>query len=943
MENLQLFAAEYIGLKAEPVVNWTLGIVCVVVVAMLAYFYYKGFKNKAFKSKRRKLSLVLLTLLSVITIGANVAVKVFVNVIDTYFAPSFADPAKIDAAEKVSKALTTEIQEEGSVLLENKNNALPLAKNSKVNLFGISSVSITYGGSGSGSADESKNVTLQQGLKDAGIEVNDTLTQFYKDRLPQKEQTNIFSLNGGDYNLQEVAQSEYTDSVLKQAKDFSDTAIVVISRNGGEGGDLPTDMANYKNGTAGRHYLQLQEVEEQLLNTVKQNFKKVIVLVNSSNAMELGFLKDDGVSAALWIGGPGSTGLAGVGKILAGDVNPSGRLVDTYAYDLKTNPAFYTQGYFKYTNITYDERNYKGEVETKRYTFVNYNEGIYVGYRYYETRYVNNETGKTDESAYHAVVQYPFGYGLSYTNFKQSIRDMKEANGKIEVTVDVTNEGKVAGKDVSQVYYTAPYTVGGIEKSHVVLAGFAKTKVLQPGETQTVTISFDRDDMASYDYKNSKSYVLEAGDYQIKLMNNAHDVLDSRSFKVASTEVLKQRSSDKSAVTNQFDEANGGLVYVSRANWEGTLPTARPADKEASPEIAKQLDVKNPPIVDNASDSDIVVKNNGLKFKDLKGVDYNDPKWDQLLEQISVAEMKELISFGGYATREVASIDKPAVVDLDGPAGINGIFQHIKGVQYNSEVVVASTWNVELAQKMGEAFADEALAHGVVGLYAPAVNIHRQPFAGRNFEYYSEDPVVSGKIASGLVKAAFDKGVYTFTKHFALNDQETNRSGVATWANEQAIREVYLKAFEIPVKEGNATGIMSAFNRIGTTWAGGDSALLNTVLRDEWGFKGMVITDFAGASHMNPDQAIRNGNDLMLTPMGSLVTEKSTETNTGKQAMRKATKNILYTVVNSKALDVYKAKFKWWLAVLAVADVVLVALTAWGFQALTKKKKEELA
>ena len=930
--------ATYIGIKSGTFVQWTLAIVSAVTLLILGYFLFKGFKQKSFNKKSKKVFLFLLMLLSVITVGANVAVNVFVNVIDTYFAPSFANKEKIASAEETSKQLASKIQEEGSVLLENKNHALPLEKNSKVNVFGISSVAITYGGSGSGAADESKNVTLQQGLSNAGIEVNDNLTSFYKERLPKKEQTNIFSLNGGDYNLEEISSEEYSQDVLKQAKEFSETAIVVFSRNGGEGGDLPIDMKNYKNGNEGRHYLQLQKVEEELLQTVKQNFKKVIVLINSSNAMELGFLKEEGINAALWIGGPGSTGLSGVGKLLVGDVNPSGRLVDTYAYDLRTNPAFYNQGEFNYSNITYEEKNFKGETETKPYTFVNYNEGIYVGYRYYETRFVNNETGEMDENAYNSVVQYPFGYGLSYTNFKKTIKDMKVSNGKVDVNVEVKNEGNVAGKDVAQIYYTAPYTVGGIEKSHVVLAGFAKTKLLQPGEVENVTISFDRDDMASYDYVNEKAYVLEKGDYQIKLMNNAHDVLESRSISVEKTEVLNQRKSDKSVVTNQFAEANGGLNYVSRANWEGTLPTSKTLDKEADEILSKELDIKNPPINNNQSDEDIVMKKHGLQFKDMAGLDYNDPKWNELLEQISVQEMKELISFGGYATKEVASIDKPAVVDLDGPAGINGIFQNIKGIQYNSEVVIASTWNVELAKEMGDAFAEEALAHGVVGLYAPAVNIHRQPFAGRNFEYYSEDPLISGKMAASLVKSALDKGVYTFTKHFALNDQETNRSGVATWSNEQAIREIYLKAFEIPVKEGNATAVMSSFNRIGTTWAGGHKGLLTNVLRDEWGFKGMVITDFAGAAHMNPDQAIRNGNDLMLTPLGSLVTEKSTETNTGKQAMRKATKNILYTVVNSKALDIYKPKFKWWLLLLVVANVVLLTSLTFGLFKLTKNK-----
>ncbi|HFI0076472.1 TPA: glycoside hydrolase family 3 C-terminal domain-containing protein [Streptococcus suis] len=938
------YASSYQAWDAAGIAKIVLICASLAVVALFAYYIYKGVKNKAFVSKKSKIFTSLLALLGVVIIGANYAVNMFVNVIDTYFAPSYADETKIAEAEEVSKSLVTTIQEEGTVLLENKNQTLPLKKSSKVNVFGISSVAVTYGGSGSGAADESKNINLQQGLENAGFEVNSELTDFYTENLPEKEGTNIFSLNGGDYNIYEPTQDKYTDELLSNAKKFSDTALVVISRNGGEGADLPQNMAEYQQGDKDKHYLELQDVEKAMLKTVTENFEKVVVLVNSSNAMELGFLEDASVDAALWIGGPGSTGLNGVANILVGDVNPSGRLVDTYAYDLTTNPTYWNTGDFSYTNITYEKTPWGAtEPQTFNYKFVDYQEGIYLGYRYYETRFVNNANGTVDEAAYDATVQYPFGYGLSYTTFDQEITSMKENGDKIEVNVKITNTGEVAGKEVAQVYYTAPYTEGGIEKSHVVLAGFDKTDVLEPGKSEELTISFDRDDMASYDEKTEKAYVLDKGDYQIKLMNNAHDVLDSETYTVDSKEVLNQRSSDKAEVTNAFEYAVGDVKYVTRADWEGTLPTERTKDKEASEQIAKEINNSNFRI-DEASETPIdtvTTEDNGLRLVDLIGADYDDDRWEQLVAQMSVDEMVNLIGYGGYATGAVKSIDKPAVVDLDGPAGINGIFQGIKGIQYNSEVVVASTWNTDLAEEMGDAFAKEALAHGIVGLYAPAVNIHRSPFSGRNFEYYSEDPLISGKMASSLVAKALENGVYTFTKHFALNDQEDNREGVATWSNEQAIREIYLKAFEIPVKEGGATAIMSSFNRIGTLWAGGNGNLLNTVLRDEWGFKGMVITDYDGQDYMSPDQAIRNGGDLMLTPMGDLPTATSTGTEEGVAALRQASKNILYTVAHSAAFDIYKPKTKWWIVVLVASNIALVGLTGFGLVKLTSKKKEE--
>lgn len=935
------YASSYQTWDAAAIAKYSLTLASIAIVALFAYAIYRGIKNGSFKTKKGKFLTALLALLGVVIIGANYAVNMFVNVIDTYFAPSYADDAKIKDAEEVSKALVTEIQEEGTVLLENKKQTLPLEKSTKVNVFGISSVAITYGGSGSGAADESRNVNLQQGLEDAGFEVNSELTDFYKGQLPEKEEGNVFSLNGGDYNIYEPTQDKYSEELMNNAKDFSDTALVVISRNGGEGADLPQNMADYEQGDKDKHYLELQEVEKEMLKNVTANFDKVVVLVNSSNTMELGFLEEEGIDAALWIGGPGLSGLTAIGEILSGEVNPSGRLVDTYAYDLESNPTYWNTGDFSYTNITYENTPWGAkEPQTFNYKFVNYQEGIYLGYRYYETRFVNNETGEVDEAAYNETVQYPFGYGLSYTEFDQEIKDVKENGDQIEVTVEVTNTGDVAGKDVAQVYYTAPYTEGGVEKSHVVLAGFDKTEVLEPGASETLTISYDRDDMASFDDKKEKAYVLDKGEYEIKLMNNAHDVLDSEKYTVDSTEVLNQRSSDLSPVTTVFGYALGDVNYVSRSDWEGTLPTKRTEDKEATEQVAEEVNRENFRFdVESETPADpIKPVDNGLRLVDLMGADYDDERWEKLVAQMSADEMAKLIGYGGYATGAVASIDKPAVVDLDGPAGINGIFQGIKGIQYNTEVVVASTWNVDLAEKMGDAFAKEALAHGIVGLYAPAVNIHRSPFSGRNFEYYSEDPFISGKMASALAGAALENGVYTFTKHYALNDQEDNREGVATWSNEQAMREVYLKAFEIPVKDGASTAIMSSFNRIGTLWAGGNSDLLNTVLRDEWGFKGMVITDYDGQNYMNPDQTIRNGGDLMLSTLGDMPTQ-SADTKEGQESLKRASKNILYTVAHSAAFDIYKPKTKWWLVALVALNVLLTALLALGLMKLTGKKR----
>ena len=923
-------------MNVAQITKMVLVISIIFAVLMVAFVTVKGKKQDAAEKKKGK-KIVTCILLAVI-IAANGAIYAFNNIINQHFSSVKVDDMAVDDTTAASKEITTRIEEEGIVLLENKDNTLPLnvEKNAKVNVFGQSSTAIVYGGAGSGASDETDNVTLQEGLKQAGFDVNEDLTKFYEEHKTKKKGQNVFNLKGGDYNINEPATSEYSDKLISDAKKFSDTAIVVFSRNGGEGGDLPMDMASYTGGDAGKHYLELQSCEQEMLSMVEKNFEHVIVLVNSSNAMELGFLEDKNVDAALWIGGPGSTGCVAVGEVLSGAINPSGRLVDTYAYDLTTAPAYYNAGDFTYTS--------NGEDTSEHY--VEYAEGIYVGYRYYETRYVDNATGKCDEDAYGKVVQYPFGYGLSYTSFEQKITHHEVKDGKINIEIEVKNTGKVAGKDVAQVYVTAPYTNGGIEKSFVELEGFAKTGMLEPGKSEKVTVSFDVEDMAAYDYVEQGCYVLEKGTYEIKLMNNAHDVLDSFTYDVEDTIVYNEnnaRSSDKTAAVNTFDFVAGDVNYVSRSDWEGTLPTERVEKKEATAEILDQLNLDNinKLYVNPSNEGDKITTgaDNGLTLSDMAGVPYDDEKWDKLLDELSVDEMAKLMGYGGFSTVEIASIDKVATIDIDGPAGLNALTSDISGVQFPSEAVIGSTYNVELVDEMGQTYAQEANAHGVVGLYAPGVNIHRTPFSGRNFEYYSEDPVLNGKLGAAMTRGCNSMGVYCYPKHFALNDQETNRSGVCVWSNEQAMREIYLKAFEIVVKEGNNHGLMSSYNRIGTVWSGGCEALLTDVLRGEWGFEGAVATDYANAKLLNADQALMAGGDLMLSTTGATLSDKVTGSIEGQQKLSQASKNVLYMVVNSRAYtNPVEMGFPYWILAQVALNIVLMLLVVLRIFKKTKTK-----
>ena len=830
--------------------------------------------------------------------------------------------------------VNTELVSEGVTLLEN-NGALPLASGSNVNVFGWASTASVYGGVGSGALNDQYAVTdLITGLTNAGLNVNQDLVDFYEAYQAERPSVGMWAQ---DWTLPEPNVSAYTDELMASAKEFSDTALVVISRPGGENADMPTDMAAVVDGTwkerdaltgnsyfngvyddtlnegndwdEGDHYLQLSNREEEMLQMVCDNFDKVIVLINTNNAMELGFLEEYGVDAAVYTPCPGQNGFDAVGLVLAGEVNPSGRTVDTFLYDLFNTPIVNNFGQFMYDNM--DEHavvstNFStGEEVTAMPSFVNYVEGIYVGYKFYETAAAE---GLID---YDSTVVYPFGYGLSYTTFEQTMSDLTVDGDTISFDVTVTNTGSVAGKNVVEVFFNPPYTNGGIEKATANLVAFDKTDILEPGASQTLTISFKAEDMASYDTYGAAAYVLEAGDYVISINSDSHTVLDSRVYNVPETIVYDEgRSNDLTAPTNQFENVEGDATYLSRADHFANYAeaTAAPASMSMSEEDkATFLNNANydPNNYNNADDvMPTTGAQNNIQLVQMRGLDYDDPQWDTFLDQLTVSEMSELIAMGGYQTAPINSIGKVQTYDCDGPASINNNFTQQGSIGFAGTVMMASTWNTDTVYKFGSSIGRMADDLDVSGWYAPAMNIHRSAFSGRNFEYYSEDGVLSGKLAAQAVQGAESHGVYSYIKHYALNDQETNRNTMlCTWASEQSIREIYLKPFELAVKEGGADAVMSSFNYVGTEWAGASNALCNTVLRDEWGFVGMVLTDYFGVyGYMDADQAIRNGTDFCLVNYPTETNYLTDTTSaTGVLAARQACKNILYTVVNSRA------------------------------------------
>ena len=820
-------------------------------------------------------------------------------------------------------ALCEDIADEGIVLLKNEDNILPLTNTQNINVFGWASTNPCYGGTGSGAlSDAYETTTLLGGLEDAGYKINTELTDFYKAYREDRPEVGMWAQ---DWTLPEPTADSYSDELINNAKEFSDTAMVVITRVGGEGADLPTDVSkvtytdnseNYKDFEAGEHYLQLSQTEKDMLDLVCANFDNVVVVYNGANTMELGFLNDyKQIRGAIWCPGTGQSGFESLGAVVAGTVNPSGKTSDTFVYDLTATPTYNNFGNFLYDNM--DEfaatsKNFgTGEEEATIPSFVNYVEGIYVGYRFYETAAVE---GLID---YDKTVQFPFGYGLSYTDFEQKMGDVTVADGKVSFDVTVTNNGTAAGKDVVEVYYNPPYTNGGIEKASANLIDFAKTDVLQPGESQTINVSFSEEDMASYDTYGNGCYVLEAGDYEISINSDSHNAIASQTVSVADTVVYDEnnaRSTDDVAATNQFAYAEGDVTYLSRADGFANYAKATAAPSNftlAEDEKAEFLNNSNYDPNNYNNDSDEMPATgakNGMTLADMRGLSYDDEKWDTLLDQLTVSDMDTMIALGGYQTSAASSVGKVMTVDCDGPASINNNFTGTGSIGFPSAVMIANTWNKDLALSFGESIGKMADEMEVSGWYAPAMNTHRNAFAGRNFEYYSEDGVLSGKMAANAVIGAEKYGVYAYIKHFALNDQETNRTGMlCTWSNEQAIREIYLKPFEISVKQGGANAVMVSWSFLGDKWTGECSNLMNTVLRDEWGFRGMALTDFFrnnGHGFMNADAALANGVDAMLSTFnGEENNVANPEHPTSVLQMRNACKNVMYTVVSSWAYD----------------------------------------
>ena len=911
-----------------------------------------------------------------------------------------------------------EVEKEGIVLLKNENDALPLSgKDAHISVFGKNSVNIVYSGSGSASSNSSTaQRTLYESLEAAGISYNETLKSFYEDsgksgkgRPENPAMTSGQRLPG--FGTGETPMDSYTPDVVDSYAGYQDAAVVVFSRIGGEGFDLPRTMTESFNGaavagaSADSHYLELDENEKALLEHVKENFSKVIVVLNVGTTMEIPELKEDeDIDAILWIGFPGATGIMALGQILTGtdtegnQISPSGHTVDTWAADFTMDPTWYNTGIY---GSEYGNR-YLYNGETTDYAFVNYEEGIYVGYRYYETRGYEEAAADPQSVWYENSVVYPFGYGLSYTTFDWDVSFGADSGSEItaddtlEVSVTVKNTGDYAGKDVVELYYSAPYDYEGpaIEKSHVVLGDFAKTDILAPGEEQTLTLTLDVEDMKSYDYADANEngfsgYELEAGEYRIIIGSDAHTAKADAVYTLSEDLQLKtdmNADGEETEVANAFDDVSAGIFgtntyasYVSRKDFEGTLRTEYldDAERTLTDELKEELDesIKRKYTEPDAGkpwevagDAPATVPvNSGLSLRDMLydeagnyvgEVSFDDPRWETLLNEISLDEMKNLVGFGAFRTSEVKGVDgvvgKPLTVDSDGPSGFTSFLSEsvVYGTcAYQAECVMGSTWNVQLAEKMGELIGEEGLAGNekgdglpYSGWYAPAVNIHRSPFAGRNWEYYSEDGLLSGKFAASVIKGAGKKGVYCYVKHFAVNDQETDReyNGILVWANEQSMREIYLYPFEIAVKEGGATGMMSSFNRLGMKWAGGSYALLTQVLRDEWGFHGSVITDYSLNTYTHVDEMIRAGGDLFLTQ--DVKTFGMEDDATQIAMLRQSTKNILYMVANSSAMSISTDGYLrpvWQIVMICVDIVIVAALALWGMFAVRSVKKKE--
>lgn len=1005
----------------------------------------------------------ILTLILIISIAGNLIATTFSSVFIRLFswergvtevvnaegtedwdANYYSFTAKNLAEATSNAAKTTEnICDEGFVLLKN-NGALPLNKTTdKIALLGRGSADVIYGGSGSGNTDGAPSVaTAKDAMVSAGFTVNEDVSNFFNSQKSKYDKCAIKmdDYQGSTFFIGEIPTSKYTFTPVS-----TETAVVFISRGGGEGWDLSTDLitaskttasqakinsnantaAEVANYVAGQHQLELCKEEKDMVAYANANYANTVVVINSSNVMELGDLqKDTGVDAILWIGSPGAAGINAMGRILSGEVNPSGRTVDIYPYDFTKDPSFNNIGMNQYMGLTASDVA-KGTANNNAYT-MQYEEGIYVGYRYYETAAAEAMENNYAGFNYQDAVVYPFGYGLSYSTFTTEFDgEPTLSNGTYTFKVKVTNNGDYAGKYTAQIYAEVPYTDGGIEKAKVVLVGFDKTSLLAKNASEVLTIKIDQEDLASYDYKTEKSYVLDQGKYTFYLSDNSHSWADSDTEKWE-TNLSKRvftdgRASDAQTATNQFDDVStmfrdtattGYALNFSRSSFATTFPTAPTEDDlSSSIVVAKQqnggttvkaglakFDVNTDPTLGNVETSKVYsstapVKgaNNGASLIDLRGIDYEDSAWDALLDNlVSEDFVDKTLNWAAYNTQAIESINKPKTYDPDGPAGLSSLFSATGCNAFMSEVVLASTFSTDLAEEMGTALGEEAYYYqkaeggsvgGTNGWYAPAMNIHRSPFAGRNFEYYSEDGFLGGQMGAGVVRGASSKGIVCYIKHFALNDSEVYRTNnLCVWANEQAIREIYLKPFEDTIKESDITlkyldvtsdaegkavatlkektikgavGLMSSFNRLGTTWAGGHYGLMTEVLRNEWNFNGVAISDFNLYEYMDADQGMRAGTDMQLA-MGEFGMGKKFSdltSNTALTSMRKSIKNMSYAVSNSNIMQgvtpgsmfIYHLA-PWQITFITLAVIMYVAVAGgvvWVVFRTYKKKNEK--
>lgn len=958
-----------------------------------------------FKIKCSRIWFIVTAVVVAVFIVLNVVASHFSNIIS--IALGGDRPYKVDAEDAVTyyettteskdeanaqaAAVTREIAEEGIILLKN-NSALPLAAGAKISVFGKNSVNLVYGGSGSGGGDQTfAKKTIFESLTEAGFTFNPELKAFYEDnsRSGSPRSGNPSDLDSGNtvaIATGETPQSRYTSKETASYANYKDAALVVLSRVGGEGFDLPMGAAN-----GAKHYLDLDTNEKDLISHVKaQGFGKVIVVLNSLNIMETGFLETYGVDACLWIGGPGSTGIMALGDILNGTVTPSGHTTDTWSYDFTKDPVWnnFSDRNMKNGDLYYNTDTGKDVLNY----YVNYEESVYVGYRYYETR-AEQEKLAGNDGWYAENVAYPFGYGMSYTSFEWSVKDDSSINnvavtadGDYEVTVTVTNTGDYKGKDVVQLYAKLPYTAGGIEKPYEVLCGFAKTPLLYPADEANgkdkpnscdVTIKFTPYDIASYDYKGVsgfKGYIIEKGDYELLISSDAHTPVASVPFRVGNDITYRNDPVSGNEVVNRYTDcadstfnSDSRLEFLMSRQDISILPDeAKNEDRNITSALLAAI---NDTTHNNPYADEYKMPTQGSSPTPLASVitfdnqtqtyvaDYNNQAWDAVLNSLSVKDMAELFNNGAFKTNNIERINKPQTLDSDGPVGwcnFIAMDDTWKGNNaYTSQVVMSATWNTELIEKMGKCVGEEGLwgskrtttdsGLSYSGWYSPGVNIHRSQFGGRNFEYFSEDPFLTGKIGAAEVKGCQSKGVYCYVKHFALNEQETHRSGGSSWVTEQAMREIYLKPFEIVVKEGKTRAMMSSFNRIGTRWTGGDYRLLTQILRDEWGFKGMVISDYnENSSYMDSKQMIYAGGDLNLcsnkAKMWSSYDSKSAADVT---VLRMATKNILYTTANSNMINSFNYKYAMaiWKILLIVLDcAVAVGLAVWGVFAVRKSR-----